>query len=74
MRAQIEKILEEEVNPLLALHGGSIELVEIDEEGVVKVRLKGGCSTCPSAQMTLTNLVENAIKKRLPEISKVEAV
>jgi Fe-S cluster biogenesis protein NfuA len=74
MRDRIEKVLEEEVRPMLAMHGGNIELIEVTDEGLVKVRLTGGCVGCPAAQMTVVGIVEKAIKSKLPEIKKVEAV
>jgi Fe-S cluster biogenesis protein NfuA len=74
MREKIEKVLKEEVTPMLASHGGSAELVELTEDGVVKVRLSGACAGCPGARMTLTHVVESAIRARVPEIKGVEAV
>jgi Fe-S cluster biogenesis protein NfuA len=74
MRERIEKVLSEEVRPLLVSHGGDVQLVEVTEDNVVKVRLSGACQGCPMAQMTLTNLVEEALKSKIPQIKKVEAV
>jgi len=74
MREEIEKILEEKVRPFLAMEGGSVKLVEITEDNVVKVKLTGACGVCPMAQLTLTNLVENSIKSEFPQIKRVEAV
>ena len=74
MRDRIEKVLEEEVRPTLAMHGGDVELIEVTDEGVVKVRLTGGCAGCPSAQLTVIGVVEKAVKSRVPEVKKVEAV
>ena len=72
MRDKIEKIFNEEVRPILSSHGGEIELVEVTSEGIVRVKLNGGCACCPGAQMTLTTVVEDAIKSRIPEVKKVE--
>lgn len=74
MREAIEKVLNEEVRPMLSMHGGGIELVEVTDEGTVKVKLTGGCMGCPSAQMTLTGMVEGAIKAKVAQVKKVEAV
>lgn len=74
MREEIEKILEEKVRPFLAMEGGSVELVEITEDNVVKVKLTGACGVCPMAQLTLASLVENAIKSQIPHIQRIEAV
>jgi Fe-S cluster biogenesis protein NfuA len=71
---KIEKILDD-IRPGLQSHGGDIELVEFDStNGIVKVKLTGGCTHCPMAELTLKNVVEQSIKDKLPEIKKVEAV
>ena len=72
MREKVEKAIEK-IRPFLQRDGGDIELVDV-ADGVVKVRLKGVCSGCPMAQMTLKEGVEKAIKKDVPEVVKVEAV
>ncbi len=74
MREKIEKILKEKVRPFLAMEGGSVELVEITENNVVRVRLTGACGGCPMAQLTLKSLVENTIKSQIPQIKRVEAI
>jgi len=72
MHEKVEKVLNEEVKPMLATHGGSIELVEVTEDGVVRVRLQGGCAGCPGAQMTLGSIVQSTLKAKVPEVNKVE--
>lgn len=54
-------------------HGGSIQLVSVSEEGVVRVRLRGACSTCPLAPVTLRIGVERRLKE-IPGIVRVETV
>ena len=71
-REDVEKAIED-IKPQLMSHGGSVELVDIQEK-TVKVRLTGACSGCPMSQMTLRNGVEAYLKKKIPEIEKVEAV
>lgn len=73
LQEKIEKILEEDVKPFVTAHGGNVELVEVTKD-VVKVEFKGTCATCPVAQMTLRNVVEKAIKSKIPQIKKVEAI
>ena len=73
MKEQVEKVLEE-IRPNLQADGGDIELVDVGEDGVVKVRLKGACAGCPMSQMTLAFGVEKVLKKRIPEVTKVESV
>lgn len=74
MKEQIEKIINEEVGPLLASHGGSVELVNVTEENMVQVKLAGACGGCPGAAATLKNVVEQAIRAKVPDIAGVEAV
>lgn len=62
----------EEVRPYLESHGGNVELVGV-EEAVVRLRLQGSCSGCPSSSMTLKLAIEDAIHKAAPEIEAVEA-
>ena len=69
---RVKKALEE-VRPQLQADGGDIEYVGFDN-GDVKVKLKGSCSGCPMSTMTLQWGVENYLKKRIPEVKKVEAV
>jgi Fe-S cluster biogenesis protein NfuA len=65
----------EELRPYLQADGGDIELADVDEdEGVVRVRLKGACVGCPMSQSTLQLGVEQFLKKKVPEIKWVEAV
>ncbi len=71
MRERVEKALAK-IRPALQADGGDVELVDV-KEGVVKVRLKGACSGCPMAAMTLQQGIERALKKEIPEIKEVVA-
>jgi Fe-S cluster biogenesis protein NfuA len=62
------------IKPMLQGHGGDIELVSIEDDNTVKVKLQGACSGCPGAQMTLKQGVERLMKERIPELNKVVAV
>ena len=73
MKEQVEAALEK-VRPALQRDGGDVELVEVTEDGVVKVRLQGACQGCPMAQMTLQMGIERMIKEMVPEVKTVEAV
>jgi len=73
MKEKVQTVLNK-LRTALQADGGDIELVEVTDEGVVKVRLKGACAGCPMSQMTLTNYVEQNLKKEVPEVKKVEAV
>jgi len=73
VREQVEELLAK-IATVLKADGGDIELVSIDDDNVVKVRLKGACAGCPFSQMTIKNFVEKELKKNIPEIARVEAV
>jgi Fe-S cluster biogenesis protein NfuA len=73
MRERVEEVLEK-VRPMLQRDGGDVELVDVQDDGVVKVRLTGACSGCPMSTMTLKNAIEETIKKEIPEIKSVEQV
>jgi len=71
-----EKVKEvlESVRPALQGHGGDVELVEVDEDNNVKVRLQGACQGCPGAKMTMKDGIERILKEKIPEVNQVIAV
>lgn len=71
MREKVEAVLDK-VRPMLQADGGDVELVEVSEEGIVKVRLTGACGGCPMSQMTLRAGIERILKEQLPEVKGVE--
>jgi Fe-S cluster biogenesis protein NfuA len=71
MRKQVEEVLKK-VRPMLQADGGDVELVDVQEDGIVKVRLKGACAGCPMSQMTLRNGIERLLKKEIPGVKAVE--
>lgn len=73
MREQIEQALER-IRPALQRDGGDIELVDVEENGIVRVRLTGACHGCPMSQMTLKQGVERIVKQLVPEVKAVESV
>ncbi|MDP4683664.1 MAG: NifU family protein [Crocinitomicaceae bacterium] len=64
----------DQLRPFLHADGGDMELVEITDDGIVRVRLMGACSDCSMSLMTLKAGLEEAVKKIAPEIKSVEAV
>lgn len=70
MREKVEKTLER-VRPYLQADGGDVQLLDVSEDGTVKVRLTGACGGCPMSQLTLTQGVERAIKEQVPEVKMV---
>ncbi len=73
MKEKVKKALEE-LRPHLKADGGDVELVEVTEDGVVKVRLLGACEGCPMREMTLTHGITRFIKKKVPDVKEVQAV
>jgi Fe-S cluster biogenesis protein NfuA len=59
------------IRPMLQADGGDVQLVEVDEDGVVAVELQGACKGCPMSQLTLANSVERVLKEHIPEVTKV---
>ena len=72
--ARIEAVLDQEIRAGLLADGGQVEVVGIDDDQIVQVRMLGACSACPSATITLTMGIEAALKARIPEIRFLEAV
>ena len=71
-----EKVREalDTIRPFLQEDGGDVELIGVDEDGTVRVKLTGACGGCPMAQMTLQNGVERIVKQYVPEVTQVVAV
>ncbi len=67
---RVARLLEEEINPAIAGHGGRAELVEV-EGATVHLRLEGGCQGCGLASVTLTQGIKTAIIAAVPEIADV---
>ena len=64
----------EKVRPSLQADGGDVQLVEVSDSGVVKVRLMGACQGCAMSQITLKMGIEKILKQNIPEVSSVESV
>ena len=62
------------IRPAVQGDGGDIELLGVDEQGVVQLRLHGACVGCPSSTMTLKMGIERNLKERVPEVSEVVCV
>lgn len=73
LKEKVRKAIEE-IRPHLKADGGGVELVEVTDKGVVKVRLLGACQGCPMRQMTLTQGIKQFLKRKVPEISDVQGV
>lgn len=73
MKEKIQAAIDK-VRPMLQADGGDVELIDVSDDGVVKVRLQGACKGCPMSQMTLKNGIERIIKQEVPEVKSVESV
>jgi len=73
MKEKVEKALAK-IRPHLQADGGDIELVEVTNDGIVKVKLKGACGCCPMATMTMQQGVARMLKQEVPEIKEVQSV
>jgi Fe-S cluster biogenesis protein NfuA len=73
LRERVEAALAK-VRPSLEADGGGVELVEVGEDGVVKVRLQGACRGCPMAQMTLAMGIGRVLREEVPEVTDVQGV
>lgn len=72
----IEKVKEilDQIRPSLQADGGDVELVDVSEDGIVRLRLKGACAGCPMSQMTLAFGIERVLKEKIPQVKKVVPV
>lgn len=70
---RIKQLLDENIRPAVAMDGGDV-VFESFEEGLVKLRLQGACSGCPSSTMTLKMGIEGLLTRMVPEVTSVEAV
>jgi len=73
MKIEVQQALDS-IRPTLQADGGDVELVEVTEDGIVRVKLQGACGSCPMSAMTLKNGIERVIKEKVPGVVEVEAV
>ena len=73
MKEQVEQALLK-VRPALQRDGGDVELVEVSEDGIVKVKLTGACHGCPMASLTLKQGIERVLMQEIPAVKRVESV
>ena len=72
-REKVEEVLGT-IRPMLQADGGDVELVDVEEDGTVKVKLKGACGGCPMSRITLKRGIEARMKEVVPAVKCVEAV
>ena len=73
MIRKIENLMDEQVRPALAAHGGNVEIVDLDNNKLF-LRLQGGCQGCSSSSATLKDGIERLVKQTFPEIEEVVAL
>jgi Fe-S cluster biogenesis protein NfuA len=73
MREKVQEVIDQ-IRPNLQADGGDIELIDVTEDGVVKVRLQGASRGCPGAAMTLKMGVERMLKQKVPAVKSVENI
>jgi Fe-S cluster biogenesis protein NfuA len=72
-KEKVKEVLED-IRPMLQADGGDVELVNVSDEGVVTVKLKGACQGCPGARMTLKMGIERRLQQVEPDVKEVVAV
>ncbi|WP_303850366.1 NifU family protein [Seleniivibrio woodruffii] len=73
LREKVEEVLDQ-VRPTLQADGGDITLLDVSEDGIVKVQLTGACGSCPFSTMTLKHGVEARLKDMIPEVKEVLSI
>jgi Fe-S cluster biogenesis protein NfuA len=73
MKDDILKALES-IRPFLQSDNGDVELVDVTEDGIVKVKLLGECKECPLSAMTLRAGIERSLMQQVPGVRRIEAV
>ena len=73
MREKVQAAIDK-IRPALQKDGGDVILVDVTEEGIVKVQLTGACVGCPMSQVTLKDGIEKFVKSEIPEIVSVESI
>ncbi|MFM8840494.1 MAG: NifU family protein [bacterium] len=72
LHMRIQEVIDQDIKPAIERDGGTIELVSIDEQGIVRVRLKGACSKCSASSITLHGGIERILRKRFPEVTSAQ--
>jgi len=71
-REKVQEVLDK-IRPSIQADGGDVDLIDIREDNVVVVRLKGACGSCPMSTLTLKAGIERILKEEIPEVKEVIA-
>ncbi len=71
MKNNVERVVREFVRPYLQSHQGDVEIIDV-KDGVVKIKLRGACSGCPSSDQTVSDFIETILAEHVPGFEKVE--
>ncbi len=74
LREKIQHVIDTEINPSLAGHGGKVSLVDLLEEKIVILQFGGGCHGCGMANITLKHGIEKTLKEKFPEIVEIRDI
>ncbi|MBN8644985.1 MAG: NifU family protein [Planctomycetes bacterium] len=72
LRDRVQRVIDA-IRPAVQNDGGDLELVEVTDAGLVRVRFHGACVGCPSSAMTLKIGIERNLKQHVPEVTEVQA-
>lgn len=70
IRIKVHAILETQINPAVAAHGGMVDLLDV-KDGKIYIRMGGGCQGCGMADVTLRQGIEGAIREALPQVDEI---
>ncbi len=71
LKNQVAAVLDG-IRPHLQADGGDVELIDVSDDGIVKVKLTGACGGCPMAKLTLKRGIEARLKEKVPGVTAVE--
>jgi Fe-S cluster biogenesis protein NfuA len=74
LKARVQDVIDREVRPSLIADGGDVEVVSVDADRIVQIRLLGSCQGCASSIYSTTMGIESAVKAAVPEVRFLEAV
>jgi Fe-S cluster biogenesis protein NfuA len=73
MKEKVQEAINQ-IRPNLQADGGDVDLIEVTEDGIVKVKLLGACQGCPMSQMTLKKGIQKFLQDKIPEVKEVVSV